>query len=189
MLDICTKFSGAGEPDHAFIDDPNSDYVVPIGIESSLIPDGNRLNLWYHHGDVMQYGYTTDPALQDWTLVPENDLTGYYYPQVTKHPTNGLYYLTTCSSKATQGDIYMFSSPDKRTWTVLNGGNPVLTHNPSAAAWNYNLYNSSFLFIADTIYFCQECHDGAGGHYTLGLATSTLADGPNFNTNFTKIID
>ena len=53
--------------DYTFIDDPLSDYVVEVGIESSLILDGNQLDMWYHHGAVTEYIYSTDPTMQTWS--------------------------------------------------------------------------------------------------------------------------
>jgi hypothetical protein len=177
MREFLPKPLGAGEPETpTFIDDPLSDYVVDQAIESSLIMDGNQVDMWYHMSDDLKYGYTTDPNLQVWTLAPEVDLHNYFYPYVTKHPSNGLYYLVVCSLRSTQGDIYLFSSPDKRAWTILNGGSPIFSHVANVNSVYYNLYNSALLFMDDgTLYLMVDHQNGVGGFYRMSLASSTLA--------------
>ena len=96
--------------------------------------------------------------------------------------------MIACNSQATQGDLYMFSSPDKTTWTIMNSGNPVLTHNPSTASLFYNLLNPSILFVEDALYLAIEGRDAVGGWYGMGLASSTLVAGPSFDASLTQII-
>lgn len=173
MCEFLSKPLGAGEPNTpTFTDDPLSDYVADTAIESSLILDGNQLDMWYHSGDNLKYASTTDPDLQVWTLAPEVDLANYYYPAVAKK--DGVYYLATCSSRATQGDIYLFSSNDKRTWAIMNSGNPVYSHIADANSPLYNLYNSSLLFVGETLYLALESQSSTGA-YRINLASSTLA--------------
>jgi hypothetical protein len=170
----------------AFIDDPI--YVALLGIESSMLTDGNRLDMWYDSGESgnLKYAYTTDPALLNWTV---NDVTinsPCLFDYVSKNPDDGLYYL--CYQKAyTDYEVYMASSPDKVTWTPINSGNPVFTHDPNAANYFSVNFNCSFLFKDGTIHFVIGGTKIPGSSYKIGYATSTLAAGPNFNTNITAI--
>jgi len=164
-LDIDTEL-------YTFTDDTLSDYVVNIGIESALALDGNQLDLWYHKNDDLYYGYTTDPDLQTWTLTGEIDLSGYYYPNITKHPTNGNYYLLTSGSQDGRAGLYMFSSSDKRTWTIMNSGDPVLATSVTESDWNYLLINGYILFIEgqDTFYIF------ANNNTATAVCSSTLTE-------------
>lgn len=131
--------------------------------------------MWYHIGTYLYYGYTTDPDLQTWTFTEEIDLDEYYYPFVKKHPTNGKYYLTTSNHQTEATGLYLFESTDKRTWTICNGGDPIITGLTVVT-------NSSIYFNGDTVYIVVE----NGDPRILGIASSNLVD-LDFS-NFAQII-
>jgi hypothetical protein len=150
--------------------------VVDEAIESSVIMDGNRVDMWYHAADDLKYGYSTDPTLQDWTLAPEVDLNGYFYPYVALNPADGKYYCTCADDRTEATGIFMFVSEDKRNWSILNSGNPVVSGLSV-------MVNTSILFRGETIYLMLEY----GSPRRLAIATSTLAV-LNFNTNLTDVL-
>jgi hypothetical protein len=96
------------------------------------------------------------------------------------------YYLLGNQQNSGIGDIYMYSSTNKTTWSIANGGNPVLHHSVVGSDWNYCLYNTTVQEVGGTLHLLVE---GATSTNVTsqGYASSTLPT-PNFDTNLTRLL-
>jgi hypothetical protein len=69
------------------------------------------------------------------------------------------------------------------TWTLANGGQPIL-HHGTGAQWFYTLINTAVAVDgAGRWHLLIETKDNLGHNFATGYSYSTLAEGPNFDTH------
>jgi len=163
-------------------------------IESSIIMDGSQCDMWYrgYNAGVSKigYAYATDSKCAVWTKYASNPLTdiptGYQLPYVLKH--NGTYYMFV-QNGAANGDIYLYSSTNKTSWTVMNSGNPVFTHSATATDWYHLVYNVGVTIVGSTWHMLIEGLADSGAYSTkfqIGYSYSNLTD-LNWNTHLSTL--
>lgn len=150
-------------------------------IEISTIVDGNQIDAWYQDTGAypLRYAYSTDENSVVWTRSAIKDpvIPTCRLPYTFKY--NNKYYTMGCLTL--NGGICLWESTDKLNWTILNGGNPIIT--ASAGVWS-NLWNPCVSVIGDEWHVWIEAGSLAnqtdvGLVYTHG----TLATLSSFNAN------
>jgi hypothetical protein len=163
-------------------------------IESSLIMDGSQCDMWYrgYNAGVSKigYAYATDSKCAVWTKYPSNPLTdiptNYQLPYVLK--SGSTYYMFVLNGAA-NGDIYLYSSTNKTSWTVMNSGNPVFTHSGTATDWYHLVYNVGVTIVGSTWHMLIEGRADSGAYSTkfqIGYSYSNLTD-LNWNTHLSTL--
>lgn len=162
-----------------------NDPLMPDGMEESILMDGAQCDDWFHRtsDNKIYYSYATDSKCSNW--IPGNSgapiLTGVTAPYVFK--VGQKYYLAAV--KNSDRNVYLWSSTDKVTWIPENGGNKIFTKSTNSADWNYNLGNPGIAVVGNTWHLLMEGKNGIGGNYETHYSTSTLSEGPNFDTHMT----
>ena len=169
----------------AFLTLEANDPILPDATEESIFMNGSQCDNWYHDTSdgMIYYAFANNSNCSNWVIGNNGApiLTGVSAPYVIKVDTT--YYLAAV--KDSDGSVYLWSSTDKITWTPANGGNKIFTKSATNTDWNYNLGNPSIAVIGSTWHFLMEGKNGIGGNYETHYSKSTLAEGPNFNTNMT----
>lgn len=167
------------------------------GVESTILMDQvhpNQCDMWFHWWAVdsvnLYYSVATNPTCDNWsTPVAVLTSTGsLYYPYVFRDAASGIYYLLVINGSIS-GDLFMYQSTNNGlAWTIMNGGNPVLTHSNDFSSRRH-LYNTSATILNGTIHLLIEttnADDGAAYREWTAYSSATLAN-LNFNTNFTPV--
>ncbi len=159
--------------------------------EAVFLMDGSRCDVWWLIESSpgvasVCHSHADDPMCETW--IPDN--AGFALPVYCRFPyvfkVGSTYYLLVNKLETGfQDDLYLFSSSDKNTWSIMNGGNPVLTHSTNPADWNYMLFNPAIAVVGSTLHLLIEAKSSTnpGWKFDTGYSYSTLADGPNFNTH------
>ena len=161
---VLTDTNGINEPQVIYETDPriltNETYVY---------------KMWYRVGWAtvsIHYAESVDGVI--WTKYASNpvlDVTGdHYCPFVLKH--NGTYYLFA-SYGPWQGDT-LYNSTDGLSWSIMNGGNRVISVGAGAEWDSYAIGNVAVWVNSSGIWnMIYEAYAGVGTVWKLGLATST----------------
>ncbi len=156
---------------------------VGIGAgETCLLMNGSTCDLWWIGGapQAIYYMYATDQMCETWVSggTPFPTTGDIRFPYVFK--IGSAYYLL--AYLISDGNLYLYSSSDKITWSILNSGNPVLTHSATPADWYYEIFNPAIAVVGSTLHLLIEAKSSTSD-FNMGYSYSTLADGPNFNTH------
>jgi hypothetical protein len=161
--------------------------------ETSVVVEGNTAHCWTGAGashQDLEYSYASDSKCAVYTQYAGNPImTDIRFPDVIKEGST--YYLfahrPSLDGGSIFGDVYLWSSTDKVTWNIMNGGNPVLTHSDNTSDWNYKIANVSVCVVDGVWHMMIEAADDTypwNGVYTY----SNLTD-MNWNTNASIIHD
>lgn len=163
------------------VQEPSNPIIPGMG-ETSSIMDGTQLDLWFAGPGTppyteLYYTYSIDDACVVYAA-PVSCLTGIRFPCVVK--VDGVYYLFAMMWAT--GEIHLWQSTDKTTWTMLNDGKPVLT--PSAGMYQY-IWNVGVVVIGNVWHMLIECGSKLDQSDTgLAYSYSTLEE-MNWNTHRT----
>ncbi|MGA2669954.1 MAG: DUF2341 domain-containing protein [Dehalococcoidia bacterium] len=143
--------------------------------EVSLIMDGSQCDCWYN-ADAgylnVYYAYATDSDLNSYstsTLCLSNVMRIFVLKE------GSTYYLFGHQGSSGYGDLYLYSSTNKTTWTIMNSGNPVL-HAVSSGMYKY-IWNIGVVVIGSTWHMFIECgSQSSQSDVGVAYSYSTLAD-------------
>jgi hypothetical protein len=161
--------------------------ISPYACEPSIIFDGSQCDVWYGSGD-LQYSYATDTLCRVFSA-PQVVLNAVQYPYVLKEGST--YYLFARKLIPVDNGIYLWQSSNKTTWTIMNGGNPVLTNSTDPTSQYYNIWNVAVVVVNGVWHMFMESGKSLDQHDVgLGYSYSTLND-MNWDTHRTagKVID
>jgi len=143
--------------------------ILDGAVETSRIMDGDQCDLWYG-GDAtpLYYAYATDALCREFTTPVATNLPSVRFPYVFTDGTT--YYCIT--HLVTHGPLYLYSSTDKTTWTIMNAGNPVFeASNVPTSIYSY-CWNPAVVIIDGTWHFFIECGVTNVGQPDVGLGYS-----------------
>lgn len=154
--------------------------IIADAMEITILLEDGVGHAWYRSTTDSRIYYATasDDYLRDWTVNPTPVLpAGTVFPYVFMVGTT--YYLAAIYIS---DNLYLWSSTDKTTWTIQNGGNPILTHSATPTDWYYEMYNPAICVVDGTWHLLIEGKTSTS-QFQIGYSSSTLAAGPNFNTS------
>lgn len=145
-------------------------------IEYTAIVDDQQVDAWFGSG-VLYHAYSTDKNAVIWTKDATACIASCRFQDTFKYLNK---YYTIGTMQPTY-DLFLWESDDKVNWTIMNGGNPIITH--SAGIWSY-LWNCSVTVVGDTWNVWVEAGSlesqaDVGLNYTHG----TLSNLSSFNAN------
>lgn len=166
--------------------EPTNPVVTNAG-ENSMTQSGSECDLWFAGGTpapawtTLYYSYATDATCSQYSTPVTTNIADIRFPYVLL--VSGTYYAFGGTGSST-GNIYMWSSTDKTTWTQLNSGQSVLSQ---GAGGLQNITNVGVVVVGSTWHMFVEAWSNAGGYPTVGVyySYSTLA-AMNWNTNITS---
>ena len=178
----------------SFYNGPNNPILVGA-VEISIIVESGTAYMWYKsQAGHINLATATNGLLDNWTDIAWDLFSGVNvinYTYVFK--SGSTYYLLGNQQNSGIGDIYMYSSTNKTTWSIANGGNPVLHHSVTTTDWNYHLFNTTATVVGGTVHlFVEGMPLGGGGLYgSLAYSSSSVASLPNadFDTDLSVIFD
>lgn len=151
--------------------------------------DGITCDAWIRRGfpSPVYYRTANNDNLDNWT--PEVVCTGIpvgLFPTVLK--IGSTYYMF--HRKDTDLNMYLYSSVNKTDWTVMNAGNPVITHSNDGAKWHKTIFNTSAWVIGTKIHILLEGAADTGEFYfpsVIGYAVADISN-PVFTLNDIPVI-
>ncbi len=159
--------------------------IFPAGQigETSIITDGNSLDCWYAGGMFVDLYHTSasDSICASFGTATGPLLEDIRFPYVFLN--DGTYYMF--AHRVGYSGIYLWSSTDKTTWTIMNSGNPVLT---SAGGDEFRFtYNVGVCVVNDIWHmFIESGYEVDQSDVALRYTYSTLAE-LNFDTHKSNI--
>lgn len=182
-----TTTGTGGEP--SFHPDASNPVGPGIFGQSVIINSDGSCDDWWYLGSGVKHAVATDPYCRVWgTAVSATGIgTLGYYTDVFQDPaTPTIWYLAISGSPDGTGHwpIYLYSSTDKNTWTIANGGNPILTPSATGTDYYYSLFNPSIMVIGSTWYMANDAGTSTGfSGYTLMASATGCPSSCNFNLN------
>jgi len=151
--------------------------VFPAGAigETSIIMDGNNLDCWYAGSSFVKlyYTYASDSICGSFAAPTGPLLEDIRFPYIFKE--GGIYYLF--AHRIGFSGLYMWQSPDKLTWTIMNSGNPVLTP-PTDPDSKFKFFYNVSVAVVDGIWhmLIESGHEPDQSDVALHYSYSTLAE-------------
>lgn len=169
--------------------------------ESSMIMDGEQLDVWFTTGDTLGvgtydnlwYSYANNDTLTNYAT-PVKVIEDIRFPTVVLDENSGIYYCFAHKMSDITGDMFVWTSTDKINWTIGNSGNAVLTPSTNVNSQWYTIWNPGIVLIDGVFHGWFEIATSAGtlnqNGVRLGYAYTTIAE-MNFNLHLTEnnIID
>ena len=187
-------------PDNAsaivtIIDEPGNPVFPTRCGESSMIMDGDQMDVWFASGltlgafgyHSLWYAHSHKADLGTFST-PQKVLDGIRFPTVVKDGST-YYCFTSKGPPDGKYGIYLYSSTDKTTWTPMNSGNPILPQSTNVnSQWNVT-WNPGVVVVGGVFHMFVECATQAGSvnqnAVRLGYTHSTMA-AMNWNGNKTE---
>lgn len=168
--------------------------TIPGGgeINNLLRSDGVTVDQWYRlAGDSLIYHRSANNALlTNWSAPTVCTGLKGIFPTVFQAGTTYYMFLNP-TNYLTSKKLLLYSSTDKITWTVMNGGNTVLTNTAVGTDWFNTTYNVGVAVVGTTIHILVE-GAAATGQYSstawLGYASAPLSN-PNFTLSSTPLFE
>lgn len=149
--------------------------VIAGAIETSRIMEGNTCTVFYSSGGgALMYAWANDALCKTMHLVGATDIAACRFPHVFKF--DGYYYCI--SHIVDQGPMYMWRSLTGMAWTILNGGNPVMSRSVDTSSIYRYFWNPAICMDpdGDTMHFVIECGtQGDQSDVGLGYAWHSLS--------------
>jgi hypothetical protein len=140
---------------------------------------GGYIDLYYTH--TTNANYTTHTT-------PLRVMQNIRFPYIVTY--DGIFYCFAHNSSAIVGNLYMWTSHDKVTWTIANGGQAVLHNSASGSSLRYWMANPAVFLLNGMWYMWIECGDstavgGTWQNFVLAYSYSAFSSSLNFTTNMT----
>ena len=156
-------------------------YVIE---QSCFREDTNSYIGWYRGGigsDGHSFiGYATSTDGVTWTPYASNPILGDHWAHPYVIRVDSHWYMFV--KNVVDGNIYLYDVDNHTSPSVLNGGNPVLTHSSTTTDWWYTLFNVAVEVVGTNWHMVIEGKASSGGIFRIGYSVSTLAL-LNWNTN------
>jgi hypothetical protein len=153
-----------------------------VGAETTRIVNGSTIETFVFNGVNLSYGEMTDTRCTSVGALAATDDADARFGYVFK--VGSIYYQTY--QRAADGQIGLKKSINKLNWTVINGGNPVLSGGAIGSIY-YHTWNTGVYVSGDTWHLWVEC-GAAGDQSDVGIAYSYgtfSGDVINFDTHRT----
>lgn len=189
-----TGGTGVFAPELYFVNHPTNP-TIPNAAETSLLmqANGTTADMWYrgltgffNADSVIYYTTATNSMLDNWSL-PGTALNVHgFFPTVFKIGTTYYMFLKnrggTAPADFNAGDIYLYTSTNKTTWTVMNGGAPAITHSATTTDWRNKIYNVAVAVVGTRLHILCDGWAASGAYannYQAGYASADISS-PTF---------
>ncbi len=141
---------------------------------------GGYIYLWYTHTTNANYtAYTT----------PVRVMQNIRFPYVVQY--DGIFYCFAHNSSAITGNLYMWTSHDKVTWTIANGGKAVLHHSATTSSLRYWMANPAVILVDGVWHMWIECGNSSANttnwnYFGIAYSYSRFGSSLNFTTNMSS---
>lgn len=156
-----------------------SDVDFASGGETSIImrDDGTTYDIWIRFvgSTGVFWRHATNDKVNNWSDNGPVDVGG-VFPTVFKHGVT-FYMFLNPSDYTTTKNVFLYSSANRFTWTILNGGVTVMPVTADATSWYRTLFNTGACVIGDNVHVLVEGRADSGAYSLkpwLGYAVAPI---------------
>ena len=158
--------------------------------EPSVLVEGDTAWLWHWIPDDtisrinahVYLRYSTDSKFKTWSS-PVQVLSGIFNCVFKIAST----YYMILKDQFVAGNLYMYQSTNRTSWTIMNGGNPIITQSSDPTSNFYYIYNTSVAIVDTTMHLILVAQSNAGS-YGLYYSHAGLHSLSNFQSNLSPTL-